>query len=61
MQSLKSNQVLNHPGAKSDDRQFESKISIPENNRRPPDRSSKCPSRRHGRHADIGKIRALER
>ena len=34
MPSLTSNRVLKHPGAKSDERLFESKVSIPENNRR---------------------------
>jgi len=34
MPSLTSNRVLKHPGAKSDDRLFDSKVSIPENNRR---------------------------
>jgi len=33
MPSLTSNRVLKHPGAKSDDRLFDSKVSIPENNR----------------------------
>jgi hypothetical protein len=31
MPSLNSNRVLRHPGAKSDERQFESKVSVPEN------------------------------
>jgi len=35
MPSLNSNRVLNHPGTKSDDKLFPSKVSIPENNRRP--------------------------
>src|SRR6185437_8103479 len=35
MPSLKSNRVLAHPGSKTDERQFESKVGIPENNRRP--------------------------
>jgi starvation-inducible DNA-binding protein len=34
MPSITSNRVLKHPGAKSDERLFESKVSIPENNRR---------------------------
>src|SRR5579864_7996980 len=35
MPSPKSNRVLQHPGvAKSDERQFESKVNVPENNRR---------------------------
>ena len=34
MPSLTSNRVLKHPGAKSDERLFESKVSIHENNRR---------------------------
>ena len=34
MPSLTSNRVLNHPGAKSDERLFKSKVIIPENNRR---------------------------
>jgi starvation-inducible DNA-binding protein len=34
MPSLKSNRVLKHPGAKSDERQFESKVGVPDNNRR---------------------------
>ncbi len=34
MPSLTSNRVLKHPGAKSDDRLYDSKVSIPENNRR---------------------------
>ena len=35
MPSLKSNRVLQHPGeAKSDERQFESKVNVPEKNRR---------------------------
>src|SRR6185312_12063979 len=34
MPSLNSNRVLRHPGAKSDERQFESKVGVPENNRR---------------------------
>jgi len=33
MPSLTSNRVLKHPGAKSDDRLFDSKVGIPENNR----------------------------
>src|SRR5512147_1098093 len=33
MPSLTSDRVLKHPGAKSDERLFESKVSIPENNR----------------------------
>src|SRR5579872_3039242 len=35
MPSLKSNRVLQHPGeTKSDERQFKSKVNVPENNRR---------------------------
>jgi len=34
MPSLTSNRVLKHPGAKSDDRLYDSKVSIPENNSR---------------------------
>jgi starvation-inducible DNA-binding protein len=34
MPSPKTNRVLKHPGARSDERRFESKVSIPENNRR---------------------------
>ena len=33
MPSLTSDRVLKHPGAKSDERLFESKVKIPENNR----------------------------